>query len=174
MVVGASAAHATTLSLGSTADCSTPEVTITADAAAGACQIGGSPAGAALVKSGLNDTFWTASFTGTVTGVSIDLGDHNADADRLFLSAFDSGNNNIETVTLDILSSSRIMHTLSLVSTGIAKITFGTTGEIGRGGIYAQNLNFTPETSPVPIPAAGFLLMGGLGGLAALRRRRKS
>lgn len=30
------------------------------------------------------------------------------------------------------------------------------------------------DTAPVPLPAAGALLLGGLGGLAALRRRRKS
>lgn len=28
--------------------------------------------------------------------------------------------------------------------------------------------------TPIPVPAAGFLLLGGLGGLAALRRRRKT
>jgi hypothetical protein len=32
----------------------------------------------------------------------------------------------------------------------------------------------TPPTAPVPLPAAGWLLLGGLGGLAALRRARKA
>lgn len=32
----------------------------------------------------------------------------------------------------------------------------------------------TEDLAPIPLPAAGFLLLGGLGGLAALRRRRKA
>ncbi len=28
--------------------------------------------------------------------------------------------------------------------------------------------------SPIPLPAAGFLLLGGLGGLAAMKRRKKA
>ncbi|MEZ5794714.1 VPLPA-CTERM sorting domain-containing protein [Albidovulum sp.] len=32
----------------------------------------------------------------------------------------------------------------------------------------------TTPPAPVPVPAAGLLLLGGLGGLAALRRRRKA
>lgn len=30
------------------------------------------------------------------------------------------------------------------------------------------------DTAPIPVPAAGFLLIGALGGLAALRRRRRA
>lgn len=35
-------------------------------------------------------------------------------------------------------------------------------------------IDFTVTPTPVPVPAAGFLLLGGLGGLAMLRRRKKS
>lgn len=39
----------------------------------------------------------------------------------------------------------------------------------GGGGIS----HFTEVVAPIPVPAAGFLLIGALGGLAGLRRRRK-
>lgn len=38
----------------------------------------------------------------------------------------------------------------------------------------AGSFNADLSLSPVPVPAAGFLLLGGLGGMVALRRRRKS
>lgn len=32
----------------------------------------------------------------------------------------------------------------------------------------------TPGTTPIPIPAAGWMMIAGIGGLAAVRRRRKA
>ncbi len=45
-----------------------------------------------------------------------------------------------------------------------------------RNGMAAKIRSITIEygVSEVPLPAAGFLLLGGLGGLAALKRRRKA
>lgn len=40
--------------------------------------------------------------------------------------------------------------------------------------IYAQVGRVPPPPPPVPLPAAGWLMIAGLGGLAALRRRRKA
>lgn len=42
------------------------------------------------------------------------------------------------------------------------------------GGIVATEIDrFPDEISPIPLPAAGWLLLGGLAGLGALSRRRK-
>lgn len=49
-----------------------------------------------------------------------------------------------------------------------AKFSF--TWDSGSGG---GEISHYSEISAVPLPAAGFLLIGALGGLAALRRRRK-
>lgn len=176
LTLAAGAAQATVLTFDSTADCSTPEVTITAGSAAGACSgTSSGPGGSAMLvrSSARGDSFWTATFSSLMGGISVDLGDFNADEDRLFVSAFDALDALLETVTLDISASDRTMHTLSLTATNVAKITFGITGDLGTGsGIYADNLTFSSAMSPIPLPAGGLLILTGLGGLALMRRRR--
>lgn len=50
------------------------------------------------------------------------------------------------------------------------RLTFLESNEVdGNGGHLSQNL---VAVLPVPLPATGLLLLGGLGGLAALRRRK--
>lgn len=170
-------ANAAVLTFDSAADCSSPGVTITAGAAAEACFTSTAPGGStALLRSTIGnpaDTFWTATFSSLVSGISIDLGDFNADADRLFISAFNLADELIETVTLDILDTEIELQTLSLTSIDVVKITFGVTGEIGLGGIFADNLTYT-TLAAVPLPAGGLLLIGALGGLGFAGRRRKA
>lgn len=74
----------------------------------------------------------------------------------------------------------------SLVSDGLLSIQFQTTSwtdfSSAGSGVFSGNNFFaafqgsltTDSVSPVPLPAAGFLLIAGLGGLGALRRKKKS
>lgn len=47
-------------------------------------------------------------------------------------------------------------------------------GEAYDAGGAGPFINFSLKASEVPVPAAGFLLLGGLGGLAAMKRRKKA
>lgn len=124
----------------------------------------------ALLTRGDGD-FIIASLTGTASSISVDLGDTNADADRLFLSVFDSADNLLGTVTEDIATSFIGMRTLSLSFANIAYAHFGSTGELGLGGIYADNFTFESSVSEVPVPAAAFLFAPALLGFMGLRRK---
>lgn len=142
-------------------------------------QLGGSlgfsnsgPSGSRSLLSIGDGNFMKASFASSATSVSIDLGDFNGDPERLFLSIFDSFDNLIASITKDIPDTSRVMHNLSLTGANIAYATFGATGELGAGGIYADNFSFR-QVSQVPVPAAAFLFGPALLGFIALRRKQK-
>jgi hypothetical protein len=47
-----------------------------------------------------------------------------------------------------------------------------TSGKKGFG-MYALDISFVPKATPVPVPAAGWLLASGVAALASLRRRRR-
>jgi hypothetical protein len=47
-------------------------------------------------------------------------------------------------------------------------------GAWGSMGFKVESITVSYDVSEVPLPAAGFLLLGGLGGLAALKRRKKA
>ncbi|MHC5112226.1 MAG: beta strand repeat-containing protein [Planctomycetota bacterium] len=88
-----------------------------------------------------------ADIVGGATSVSVDLGDFNADADRLFLEIFDADDNSLGIVTVDIANSFVGLETLTIDApdgTVISYAVFGTTGELGLGGIYFDNFTYTP------------------------------
>jgi hypothetical protein len=105
-------------------------------------------------------------FDSAVTTVSVDMGDFNADSDDLYLTAFDSSGNVLDSDTLFIDASFTGMVTLSVNSPGIAYVTFVGVGFNGESNIYADNFTF----DIIPTPSAAALL--GLSGLVATRRRR--
>jgi hypothetical protein len=57
------------------------------------------------------------------------------------------------------------------IDTGATEmLTFAHGASFGKGA----DLDVTVSAAPIPVPAAGLLLVGGLGALAAVRRRRRS
>lgn len=176
-VTAATSAHGATVDFEDGQGCDNAFATITAGAAAEECTFSanGITASRSLVRSSeRGDTYWTAVFNGVASAISIEMGDRSNDDDRLFLRAFDAAGSLLDETTYDSLGLNGEAHLLSLDVTGAASITFGVTADLGAGsGIFADNLQFVLEdtTAPVPLPAAGLLLLSGLAGAAALRRK---
>jgi hypothetical protein len=80
---------------------------------------------------------------------------------------------------LELISNGTVLATLTAVSSGVfvadatlfsglSMLTFST---VGPGSVRIDNVSAT-TVAPVPVPAAGLLLVSALGGLAFMRRRR--
>lgn len=70
------------------------------------------------------------------------------------------------------LSSDGLFDNISFLK--IVDVTLGTPGTgVFKGNLRFDDINVT-EVAPVPLPAAGVLLLAGLGGLAMVRRRKQA
>ena len=76
--------------------------------------------------------------------------------------------------TADILKKQWTLVTteFTVAQAGSYSLFFKADGKSNSYGGLIDDIALTP--APVPLPAAGLLLLGGLGGLAAMRRKRKS
>ena len=66
----------------------------------------------------------------------------------------------------------QFVSSFSVASAGSFALRFGGSGRSDGYGGLIDNVAITAQPSDVPVPAAGLLLLGGVGGLGALRKRR--
>lgn len=119
-----------------------------------------------------------ATFSESVSFVSVTIGDRNSDADLLYLYAYASDNSLIGSDSFANPYDSYAGTTLivSSSSANIAYVEF-----FGVGGLFNSvlwdNFSFEVEDSynqlPVPEPATIFLLGAGLAGLAGIRKKNR-
>jgi len=113
---------------------------------------------------------WTATFASLQNSVSIDLGDFGGDQDIVYLTAFNASNIQIGTVSQTLAIGFNGMVRLNLTVPDIKSIRFGQSND--PGGIFADNLTF----SPVPIPAVLPVFAAAVGflGFIGWRTRRRA
>jgi hypothetical protein len=83
----------------------------------------------------------------------------------LTITGVGGGNNSTSFSTPPLNHNEYYTPNFALLFQGVSKITFSTTD---GGNVRIDNI----VASPVPLPAAGLLLLGGLGGFGFLARRR--
>jgi hypothetical protein len=115
-----------------------------------------------------------ADIGGGATFVSVDLGDYNADSDRLRLEIFDAANISLGFTSLNLPSSFVGMKTLSLSAPNIAYAIFGADMAVNGSSVYADNFTWEPASSAGHMPEPASLSVLALGALAAFRRRTES
>lgn len=102
-----------------------------------------------------------ATFDYLVDSVSVTIGDYAADADTLYLYAYDSINNLIASDTFDLASSTSGGPTLSVSAANIAYVEYYGVG-INNNSVYWDNFTFSDMSATVPAPASILLLGVGL------------
>jgi hypothetical protein len=107
----------------------------------------------------------------TVSALSLVAGDSGGDLDIFNLQAFDAGGNLVDE-TGEVSANSAIA--LSVSGSGIASF-FLTIGDRpnNNGSSFVDNVSFTQELAPVPLPTSLPLLGAGLLGLGFVARRRR-
>ena len=60
----------------------------------------------------------------------------------------------------------------AITSAGTIYLQWGTDWDIGIDNITYSVALDTPDVAPIPLPATAFLLVGALGGLGLMRRRK--
>ena len=118
-----------------------------------------------ISQSNLAAEFTTLEFTGLFQGLSIQLTNNLGTFAASLIGP--NANNTGDLYGLSTLFNAinGFTQTLSVTWTGI---------NTASNGGNAAGLLIQAVPSAVPVPAAGFLMIGALGGLAALRRRRKT
>lgn len=106
--------------------------------------------------------------------LSFDVGFNNYSGNSETLSyGIDGLLGSVDVATSGATASTFAHYVLSFVATGSsATLFFADTGATpgDNGGPVLDNVSV--DVSPVPVPAAGVMLLAGLGGLAGLRRRK--
>ncbi len=110
-----------------------------------------------------------AGYTFSLSGFAYDMTGGNANSAKLYFTAY-TGATPVFSQFWTGDSSSPIA--FSPVLSGLTSIKFFHEGQ----GVTTRLGGITVDVTapPVPLPAAGFLLLGGFGALAAVKRRKKA
>lgn len=119
-----------------------------------------------------HDTPFRADFLiSGVNSVSVVMGDYNADADNLFVRAYNSSNVLLNEATYFLPGAVYGGPTMTVVGTDIAYVVFGSTGEYANS-VFFDNFTYNATNNAVPEPTTLLLFGLGLIGLAGLKRKK--
>lgn len=88
-----------------------------------------------------------AEFPTPVVEVSVDLGDQGSDAETLFVRAFNSNDELVDSTQLSISATDQSMHTLTVSGSGITYVVSGSFGGLRGASVFTDNILFVPQES---------------------------